>query len=94
MGGKQSAGINRNSYERHGHRLDLSHSHPGAGREAAPRCIHLTADERCDIHEIAPFGCAFFDYGPAPPGFGLKGRRVAEKQLGANGFPRDVRVRS
>jgi hypothetical protein len=24
-------------------------------------CIHLTADNRCDIHEISPFGCAFFD---------------------------------
>lgn len=24
-------------------------------------CIHLTVDERCAIHEISPFGCAFFD---------------------------------
>lgn len=31
-------------------------------------CIHLTALERCDIHEIAPAGCAFFDCGPEPPG--------------------------
>lgn len=27
-------------------------------------CIHLNADKRCDIHAIAPFGCAFFDCGP------------------------------
>ena len=25
-------------------------------------CIHLTADRKCDIHDVAPFGCAFFDY--------------------------------
>lgn len=24
-------------------------------------CIHLTPEDRCDIHQIAPFGCAFFD---------------------------------
>ncbi len=24
-------------------------------------CIHLTADNRCEIHADAPFGCAFFD---------------------------------
>lgn len=27
-------------------------------------CIHLNEENRCDIHEIAPFGCAFFDCGP------------------------------
>ena len=24
-------------------------------------CIHLTPENRCAIHEVAPFGCAFFD---------------------------------
>ena len=24
-------------------------------------CMFLTADERCAIHPVAPFGCAFFD---------------------------------
>jgi len=27
-------------------------------------CIHLDPSGRCDIHESAPFGCAFFDCGP------------------------------
>lgn len=27
-------------------------------------CIHLTTEGRCAIHEIAPFGCAFFDCQP------------------------------
>jgi hypothetical protein len=27
-------------------------------------CIHLTLEQRCDIHAAAPFGCAFFDCGP------------------------------
>lgn len=26
-------------------------------------CIHLTEDKKCAIHEIAPFGCRFFDCG-------------------------------
>ena len=25
------------------------------------RCVFLTEDERCSIHEVAPFGCAYFD---------------------------------
>lgn len=29
-------------------------------------CIHLTAEGRCDIHQVAPFGCAYFDCGPDP----------------------------
>jgi hypothetical protein len=24
-------------------------------------CIHLTADNSCAVHAVAPFGCAFFD---------------------------------
>jgi hypothetical protein len=36
-------------------------------------CIHLTKDERCDIHDVAPFGCAFFDCGPEPPGVANQG---------------------
>lgn len=24
------------------------------------RCVFLTADERCAIHDVAPFGCAYF----------------------------------
>jgi hypothetical protein len=31
--------------------------------KANGECIHLTAN-RCDIHELAPFGCSFFDCGP------------------------------
>lgn len=27
-------------------------------------CINLTAEGQCNIHEIAPFGCAYFDCGP------------------------------
>lgn len=27
-------------------------------------CIHLSPEGSCLIHEIAPFGCAFFDCGP------------------------------
>jgi len=25
------------------------------------RCIFLTEDQRCSIHAVAPFGCAYFD---------------------------------
>ena len=25
------------------------------------RCVFLDDDERCTIHEVAPFGCAYFD---------------------------------
>jgi Fe-S-cluster containining protein len=25
------------------------------------RCVFLNEDERCSIHSVAPFGCAFFD---------------------------------
>ena len=25
------------------------------------RCVFLTDDDRCSIHEVAPFGCAYFD---------------------------------
>lgn len=27
-------------------------------------CIHLNPQRQCDIHAVAPFGCAFFDCGP------------------------------
>lgn len=36
-------------------------------------CINLTADGGCRIHEIAPFGCAFFDCGPERDRLSLKG---------------------
>jgi hypothetical protein len=36
-------------------------------------CINLTKDGRCKIHQIAPFGCSFFDCGPEPPGLALEG---------------------
>jgi Fe-S-cluster containining protein len=36
-------------------------------------CIHLQPDERCAIHENAPFGCAFFDCGPEPQGLSREG---------------------
>lgn len=29
--------------------------------DATGRCSFLTADDRCSIHEVAPFGCAYFD---------------------------------
>lgn len=35
-------------------------------------CIHLNADERCDIHAVAPFGCAFFDCGAERTNYGAK----------------------
>jgi Fe-S-cluster containining protein len=25
------------------------------------RCVFLTEDDKCSIHEVAPFGCAYFD---------------------------------
>jgi Fe-S-cluster containining protein len=25
------------------------------------RCVFLTEDDRCSIHAVAPFGCAYFD---------------------------------
>lgn len=31
-------------------------------------CIHLSALGLCQIHEVSPFGCAYFDCGPEPPG--------------------------
>lgn len=30
-------------------------------------CIHLSAEGTCGIHDISPFGCAFFDCGPERP---------------------------
>jgi hypothetical protein len=41
--------------------------------KATGDCIHLTADGRCGIHEIAPFGCAFFDCGPERDNLSHKG---------------------
>jgi hypothetical protein len=35
-------------------------------RQSHGTCIFLTADERCAIHPIAPFGCAFFDAHQSP----------------------------
>ena len=31
-------------------------------------CIYLTEENLCSIHDISPFGCAFFDCGPERPG--------------------------
>jgi hypothetical protein len=31
-------------------------------RKAESGCIFLTADGRCGIHAVAPFGCAYFDH--------------------------------
>lgn len=33
---------------------------PGVKRDGS--CIHFTPDERCAVHPLAPFGCAFFDH--------------------------------
>jgi len=41
-------------------------------KKADGSCIHLNG-KRCDIHSIAPFGCAFFSCGPEPPGLAKKG---------------------
>lgn len=30
-------------------------------RKANGHCVFLSPDEKCTIHEISPFGCAFFD---------------------------------
>lgn len=30
-------------------------------RNANDHCVHLSPDGLCDIHAVAPFGCAFFD---------------------------------
>jgi Fe-S-cluster containining protein len=30
-------------------------------KRAKGRCVFLDEQERCSIHEVAPFGCAFFD---------------------------------
>jgi hypothetical protein len=30
-------------------------------RQADGACVFLIVDERCEIHAVAPFGCAFFD---------------------------------
>lgn len=36
-------------------------------------CIHLTVNNRCNIHSIAPFGCAFFSCEDEVPGLSEKG---------------------
>lgn len=36
-------------------------------------CIHLTGEQRCEIHAVAPFGCAFFDCGPERGGISRDG---------------------
>src|SRR5665213_2208655 len=36
-------------------------------------CKFLSTLSQCTIHEIAPFGCAFFDCGPEVPGLSAKG---------------------
>jgi len=35
--------------------------------QANGACINLTEEGACRIHEVSPFGCAFFDCGPEPP---------------------------
>jgi hypothetical protein len=35
-------------------------------------CIHLI-DDRCTIHAVAPFGCAFFDCGPERGNISVQG---------------------
>jgi len=29
--------------------------------DATGRCVFLGADERCEIHDVSPYGCAFYD---------------------------------
>jgi hypothetical protein len=36
--------------------------------QADGACINLTDDLRCKIHDLAPFGCAFFSCAPEVPG--------------------------
>lgn len=36
-------------------------------------CIHLNANQFCDIWEVSPFGCAFFSCEPEVPGLAHHG---------------------
>jgi Fe-S-cluster containining protein len=33
----------------------------GPARNRRGRCVFLSADNRCEIHDVSPFGCAYFD---------------------------------
>jgi len=46
-------------------------------------CIHLTEEGLCDIHETAPFGCAFFDCNDPPENLGTYGLQAVMKSVGA-----------
>lgn len=35
-------------------------------RRRAGRCVFLSSDNRCRIHPVAPFGCAYFDMHQSP----------------------------
>lgn len=43
-------------------------------------CKFLTADDKCSIHENAPFGCAFFDCGPERDQLSHKGLTTILKE--------------
>ena len=49
-------------------------------------CENLTADGRCQIHAIAPFGCAFFDCGPEHSGLSVKGMLAVYDDHRTNGL--------
>jgi hypothetical protein len=42
-------------------------------------CVHLDTNNRCTIHQIAPFGCAYFDCGPERGNLSHFGLREVEK---------------
>jgi Fe-S-cluster containining protein len=33
----------------------------GPARDRRGRCVFLSSDDRCEIHTVSPFGCAYFD---------------------------------
>jgi hypothetical protein len=49
-------------------------------------CVHLTPDNRCDIHAIAPFGCAFFDCKTAQPEGAASAALMAVSEAWYNGL--------
>jgi Fe-S-cluster containining protein len=45
------------------------------------RCVFLDADDRCSIHSVAPFGCAYFDTHMTAAEGQRRGAWLARRQL-------------
>ena len=59
--------------------------------DATGRCVFLGADDRCEIHDVSPYGCAFFDVHMER----REGNRRADWYLrGINDNPEYARLRS